>query len=600
MIGLAIVSLLFGVAATAAGILAVDRMHVVLTLTPVSDLMLPVGHWSLVLAWMAIVAALVPTERHSALARCFGVGLALHAIVLVTLFVDKLGDREAFSATVYLLYARLFCMAALSIATCWVLASLQRMRSGTEAIAVLALPMTIGAVALAAALVRQNIVMAASALAAGIAAFAAMTVAPAATSRWRSTVTSLATNPTVFLAAVFVAGFALRLLYVQRIMGDPGYLDTGADGRVYDELAWSIASGGGIPESFTNRYPMLLLGYVWFLAAVYKLAGHSYFIAVALQSMLGAATAVLVYFAGKRAFGVAPARVAAVFTALSFSLIFTAAALGHQAVDVFLTVLIALILLRLVSTGGIAWQWAAAGVVMGGAVAVRETAIFFAAFVAGWIVLRHPRGRLASGQALAAYLAGAAIVLLPFVAPKIWSAEARRHVFAHFDRLYRGEAEPQPTRGSLVGPLADPQAALSQLTSSPVLVAGTLARAYARNFAAQFLAQPYGGFDLVFLRKGTEYYYGMWFYAYAFAVAGTVAAIRGISRGGAAAAGAILVLGLIASRTLPHIILESDYRHRAPIEPFLILLSSVGAVAAWRAVSATPARTITSGLTGSD
>jgi len=257
-------------------------------------------------------------------------------------------------------------------------------------------------------------------------------------------------------------------------------------------------------------------------------------------------------------------------------------------------------LLRLASSGGGNWQWAAAGVVMGGAVAVRETAIVFAAFVAGWIALIRPRGRLGSGRAIAAYVTGAAIVLLPVITPKIWTADARRSVYAHFDRLYRGEAEAQPTRGSLIGPLADPQAALNQLTSSPLLVAVTLVRAFAKNFAVQFLAQPYGGFDLVFLRKGTEYYYGMWFYAYAFAVTGTIAAIRGISREGAAAAGAILVLGLVASRTLPHIILESDYRHRAPIEPFLILLSSVGAVTAWRAASATPASTITSGLTGSD
>lgn len=588
---LTIISLLYGIAATAAGVLAVDRMHLMLTLTSsvsVSDIMLPFGHWLSVAAWMATVAVLVPGERRAALYRCVGAGLALHALILVTLFVDKLGDREAFSAMVYLWYARLFCMATLALATAWVLAWLQRLRTRADLLTALEAPIAIGTAALGLALTRQNVLMGLVALAAGAIIAALINAAPAATQRLRTSVRAVVFNEVAFLVAVFVAALALRLMYVQRIMGDPGYLDTGADGRVYDGLAWSIAGGDGIPESFTSRYPMLLLGYVWFLAVIYKVTGHSYLAAVALQSILGAATVVLVYFAGKRVFGVAPARVAALFTALSFSLIFAAAALGHQAVDVFLTALIIVMLLHLIATDGPVWRWVGAGLVIGGAIAVRETAIFFAAFVAAWIAMAYPKGWRASGPALAAYVAGAAIVVLPFVAPKVSTVDARRSMRAHFDRLYRGEAEAQPTRGALVGPLADPSAAFDQLTSAPLQVAGTLVRAYTKNFAVQFLSQPYGGFDLVFLRKGTEYYYGMWFYAYALAVGGTIAALRGIAGGGAAATGAILVIGLIATRTLPHIVLESDYRHRVPIEPFLILLASLGAVSVWDRIRVSP------------
>ena len=172
---------------------------------------------------------------------------------------------------------------------------------------------------------------------------------------------------------------------------------------------------------------------------------------------------------------------------------------------------------------------------------------------------------------------------------------------AHFDRLYRGEAEVRSrTRTSIVGPLNDPNAALAQLRNEPRRVLGTLARAYATNFAMQFLTQPYGGFDLVFLRKGSAYYYGMWFYAYALTLIGTVVALSLIHGGGVAAGGTLLVLGVIASRTFPHLILESDYRHRVPIEPFLILLASAVALSLWREAIATAASTTTSGFTGSD
>ena len=108
-----------------------------------------------------------PSERRVAIARCFGVGIALHALILVTLFVDKLSDREAFSATVYLMYARLFCMAVLALSTAWVFDWLHRMRTSASALTPLEVPIAVGAAALAMALVRQNAVMGVLALAGG-------------------------------------------------------------------------------------------------------------------------------------------------------------------------------------------------------------------------------------------------------------------------------------------------------------------------------------------------------------------------------------------------------------------------------------------------
>jgi 4-amino-4-deoxy-L-arabinose transferase-like glycosyltransferase len=401
--------------------------------------------------------------------------------------------------------------------------------------------------------------------------------------RMVTAVRAAAANQTLFLSAVCLIALGLRLLYVQRIMSDVNYLDAGADGRTYDTLAWQMAGGGGVPETFTNRYPLLLLGYVWFLAAIYKVIGHSYLAAVAVQSMIGAAVSWLIYLAGKPVFGDGVARLAALFTALSFSLIFAAASLGHQAVDVFLTALVTVLLLQLVAHDGPLWRWGAAGVMMGAAFAVRETAIFFAAFVAAWIVAAYPRGWRASLPALASYAAGAAIVVLPFLAPKVWTHESRQAMRGHFERMYRGEGETSSMpRPDLVSPVADPGAALSQLEKDPRGIIGTLVRASAQNFVLQFFTQPYGGFDLVFLRKGTEYYYAMWFYAYALTVLGTIVATGMISHRGFPASAVILILGVIASRTFPHLILVSNYRHRVPIEPFLILLASVGAVSLWQ------------------
>jgi 4-amino-4-deoxy-L-arabinose transferase-like glycosyltransferase len=412
---------------------------------------------------------------------------------------------------------------------------------------------------------------------------------------------AIAADERAFLVAVFTVALGLRLLYVTRIMSDPNYLDAGADGRVYDELGWSIATGAGIPPAFADRFPLLLLGYVWFIAGIYSLAGHSYVALTAVQAVLGATVCLLLYGIAHRLFGRPTARVAAGFAAVSFPLVFAAATIGHQALDVFLTTLLVWLLLPLITAETRAWRWGIAGVVFGLAFAVRETNIFLMVFLLPWIALTNPGGWRTSGPRLASFAVAAALVVLPFLAPKMWTREDRQAMGGHFDRMYRGEGGSLPAdRTGLVGPLADPQAALTQLASEPWRVMVTLTRAYAKNFAVQFFTQPYGGFDLVFLRKGSEYYYGMWFYAYALTCAGTIVALRSVAARGVAAGGVILIFGVIASRTFPHLMLVSDYRHRVPIEPLLIVLAAIGAVALFRAVNASAASTSTSGLTGSD
>jgi hypothetical protein len=542
---------------------------------------------------MAAVA-MAPAPPRDVIYRCIGAGFALHVLLLVALFVPRLTDREAFSSGLYLNYARLFCVTMLAIATGWAIDWTRRLSSDARAITALDAPVMVGALTLALALARYSAAMAIVGVIVGIALAARSGWMTAAITR------AIAGDERVFLAVVVLIALGLRLMYVDRIMGDPNYLDTGADGRRYDTLAWSLASGGGIPASFSQRYPLLLLGYVWFLAAIYRIAGHSYWIAVAAQSVLGSAVCVLVYAAARNVFDAVTARVAAVFIALNFSLIFAAAALGHQALDVFLTALIIWMLLRATTRPAGAWRWLTIGLAVGATIAVREAAVFFAAFVLPWIAYVEPRGWRASRPALVAFAAGIAIVVLPLAAPKVWTAERRQDLRMHFDRLYRGQAEAQPVRGELVGPLADPSGAWAQLTARPLAVAATLAHAYARNFAVQFLTQPYGGFDLVFLRKGSPYYYGLWFYAYMLTIVGTAAAWRVMMGAGPGSSGVILILGLIATRTLPHIVLESDYRHRVPIEPFLIVLASFGAVSIVREVMATAASASTSGFTGSD
>ena len=593
-------SIVFGAVATAAGLLAPARMQLIVPVSvsaSVADVAFPIGHWLLAAIWIAVVMTLEPANRRRALMQCIAIAFALHLLILLALFVPRLRDEAAFSARIYLLYARMFCVTALAAATFWAWRWWQRMRIA-PARPVLETAIVFGWAALAVSLARYHMVFAAAGLLGGVATAIAF-------QRWHrpgvlASVRSGARADMAIMAAIFAVALLLRLIYVTRIMSDPNYLDAGADGRAYDALAWSIASGDGIPSAFSERYPLLMLGNVWLSAAVYAIAGHSYLALTATQSVLGAAACVLVYLIALRVFDRPTAIVAGAFAAVSFPLVFAAATIGHQAWDVFFTALTVWLLVRLMADGGTAAQWAVAGAVVGLAFTIRETNIFFAAFLVAWIAWFYPHGRRAAIRPLAAFVAGGVLMVLPFIAPKLSSPDVRAGMRVHFDRMYRGEGGSRASaRTELAGPLTEPSAALSQLQSDPERVVKTLAREYADNFAAQFLTQPYGGFDVVFLRKGSDYYYGMWFYAYALTIAGTAMAIRRMATRSDAAAVA-LILGLLVTRTVPHLMLASDYRHRAPLEPFLILLAALGAVAVAREVMTTAASTSTSGLTGSD
>src|SRR5262245_54980105 len=94
-------------------------------------------------------------------------------------------------------------------------------------------------------------------------------------------------SPRALAAALFLLALALRLVYLAEARGSVFFRALGLDAKYYDDEALRILSGTLPPEPYFMG-PL----YAYFLAAVYKLAGHSYTIVRLLQAVLGAATAV--------------------------------------------------------------------------------------------------------------------------------------------------------------------------------------------------------------------------------------------------------------------------------------------------------------------
>jgi hypothetical protein len=570
--------------AFATTLVAPSQLNLILTIDSpgANHVIIPVVYWIAATIGAAAIARATREAFDRALARVFVVAFVTHVLLLLAASASSILDRAAYATGFYWLYARAFYAAALAAAGGWVVGRVRFKQHDAEWFAVV--PIALAAIVLAVVAFRRDPAVAAGGVTVGCVG-GAMCVARAQSSAWWAAAREkLADDRTVAVAA-FALALGLRLLYTARVMGDPNYLETGPDARFYDRLARGLVEGRSLVD---NGYPLLILGHVRFLALIYRVFGYSYLAVCVVQSLMGAAAAAGIYLVGKPIFGAVAARIAAVFTAISFQLAFWAVAIGYQALDISLTMLLVWLLIAAIHRWPATfWVWALTGLVFGFAISVRETSSIFFAFACVWVLWAMTRRPWAERwRAVLALTAGAVVVLVPMVAPMVATSERRMAMRKHFDRLATGDVV--PGREGLANPLSDPQAALTQLRERPGFVFRAEATAVQRNIAMQFFTQPYGVFDLVTLRKETDYYYGVWCYAYLLTLVGTIVAVRRIRAGDPESAALVMILGVIVSRTLPHLYLESGYRHRAPLEPFLILLCAAGVTAVLAA--AWPAR----------
>ena len=571
-------------AATTIGAPSATNLIVTIDSPGANRVVVPVVDWAAVALAAAVVARARRSTYPAALAQTAVVAFWTHVLLLLAASAGWMMARPTYSTGIYWMYARCFYAVAAAAAVAW---SVRQFRSpDAERMWLGLVPIALAAATLSAIVARYDLPTALGGVSAGLAAGATVATRRISPSLSLAGVRRIARNERLVLGAAVLLALAVRLMYTARVMSDPNYIETGGDARFYDRLAVGLVDGQSVASS---GYPLLILGYVRLLAVIYRLFGHSYLAVCLIQSLIGAAAVIGIWSIGKPVFGAAASLITAVFTAVSFQLAFSAVAIGHQALDIGVTVLVVWLLIAADRMRPRLWPWLLAGVALGCAIAVRETSAFFLGFVFAWLAwTTRPRGEWpAFGRAAVALTAGAAAILAPLLVPMVATADRRLQLRRHFDRL----ATSHETKGreGLAGPLSHPDQALAQLREQPGFVLRAEARTVGTNFAVQFFTQPYGEFDLVSLRKESDYYYGVWCYAYLLTVVGMAAAARRIRAGDRQSAALALMLGLVVSRTIPHLFLESAYRHRAPLEPFLILFCAAGVVTvigtAWPALA---------------
>jgi 4-amino-4-deoxy-L-arabinose transferase-like glycosyltransferase len=220
------------------------------------------------------------------------------------------------------------------------------------------------------------------------------------------------------VGAVFLLALALRLLHLQQLRAhDPFFELPSVDERMYHEWALAIRGGDWLgAHVFASNDVVVGHGplYPYFLALLYGLFGPSVATAKAVQCVLGSFSCVLVWALARRLFDGRVALMASLATASYGMLLFYEGALVVTNLQVLLSLLILLAVVRALERPHVS-GWLGAGLLAGLSAVARPNVLLFATAIAAWIpvALRHavPRARrVALGGA---FLAGVALMVLP-------------------------------------------------------------------------------------------------------------------------------------------------------------------------------------------
>ena len=218
--------------------------------------------------------------------------------------------------------------------------------------------------------------------------------------------------PGLLLLGVFIVKLVVALQFDRHPLLQP---DTGLDTTAYVELARRVVGGDlGLGPGLYYVSPL----YIYFLAAVYALAG-SFSAARVVQAALGTAAVALIFLTTHTWFGRRAAWIAAIIAALSGVFTYYEALLLQSSLDTFLTAL-ALWLLTLMWQRNQRWTALATGFVFGIATLNRPNMLLAAAGVAAaMFVMRKHRPAV---LLLAGLLAGVApVTIRNLIVARQWS-----------------------------------------------------------------------------------------------------------------------------------------------------------------------------------
>ena len=215
-----------------------------------------------------------------------------------------------------------------------------------------------------------------------------------------------------YLIFLFLFSFALRLIYLLQMQTNPHFNVPTMDPLYHDVWAQNIASGNWFGSSIFFRAPF----YPYFLALVYKLFGHGYFIPRLIQHVVGSFSCILVYLLAKKLYNRTTAIISSLIAATYGILIYFESELLLDSFLVFFDILLILYLLN-TRDNPKKYRWLVGGIILGLSAITRPNILFCIPFIWLWIYISL-KGRVKLKTLLAycaIFLLGVAILVAPVI-----------------------------------------------------------------------------------------------------------------------------------------------------------------------------------------
>jgi len=228
-----------------------------------------------------------------------------------------------------------------------------------------------------------------------------------------------------FLLAIFVLAFLARMTYFGVYGADSSFggldappMET-ADDIYYDQAALSLIDSGlsGYARSTITETHSL---YVFFLAGIYSIFGHSYAAVRMCQALLDAVTCVVAYFIGRELFSERVGRLSALYAGIYPLFIYLSGRFLSETLFAFLLALSVLFFTR-ASRGWWTRNSFLAGIFLGLSILARGMLLAFLAMIPLWALVVFRERKKAILASAAVLLAGAAVaapvLALTYTAP---------------------------------------------------------------------------------------------------------------------------------------------------------------------------------------
>lgn len=220
---------------------------------------------------------------------------------------------------------------------------------------------------------------------------------------------------TLHIAIVFIVALAVRLIYIHQLSKTCFFapFKGGFDDYIFDTWAQEILKGNWLGDRAIFIYRMPL--YVYFLALVYQLFGHSYWAIYLVHSLIGAATCVAVFYMGRMLFSDPAGIIAAVITALCGPLLYFNGMVVGETLGIFLSCLAVIALLLFQRKGKIAYLLPG-GLFLGLAMLIRGNMLAMLPFILIWAAsIRTDMGALRRALCAGVLTLGVTVAVLPIM-----------------------------------------------------------------------------------------------------------------------------------------------------------------------------------------